>query len=358
MPTFPETIGKWVRGERLEYPPPMGFSVPYYLEDGTHASIYLYRGGYDWIPPGPDSPQVQEQFQQSKAEVYAAQEPGIWRDVHHLGDDTIQLGSDTEPIQALRATFNLRDSAGESGFSQLILTAAQNLLVKVRLSFRNSGGQDWQASVDLLLRWVGQQLVSQPKLWADNDEVDRRTTPTGDKPMSGDSPQNPDQQRAEALAREAIDKAESGDYASAVRLIEEACRLDAVRSLDLYDLYRVEFHRLAGNQAPLECMEAYNDGVTAGRNGDYAKAISAYERAIAFDPSFPWAPNNLAWMLATCPASSVHDGERAIELGQRACDLPDRPCWNFLNTLAAAHARHGGLWPCRAAYQEHAGNHA
>ena len=191
----------------------------------------------------------------------------------------------------------------------------------------------------MLLRWVGQQLVSQPQLWAGNDEGDRRTAPTSHKPMSDDSPQNPDQERAETLAREAIDKAESGDYGSAVRLIEEACRLDQARSLDLYDLYRIEFHRRSGNQSPLECMEAYNDGVTAGRNGDYAKAISAYERAIELDPSWPWASNNLAWMLATCPDPSVHDGERAIELGQRACELAGWRCWAFLGTLAATHAR-------------------
>ncbi len=53
------------------------------------------------------------------------------------------------------------------------------------------------------------------------------------------------------------------------------------------------------------------------------------------------AQNNLAWLLATCPADSLRNGAEAIEHAQRANQLCGGRRANVLNTLAAAYAEAG-----------------
>ena len=45
--------------------------------------------------------------------------------------------------------------------------------------------------------------------------------------------------------------------------------------------------------------------------GQYAAAVAAYERAIAREPAYPKPRLGLAWLLATCPADTLRDGEVA-----------------------------------------------
>ena len=51
--------------------------------------------------------------------------------------------------------------------------------------------------------------------------------------------------------------------------------------------------------------------------------------------------NNLAWLLATCPNPDLRDGQRAMQLAQRACELTEWKEHNLLDTLAAAYAQLG-----------------
>ena len=51
--------------------------------------------------------------------------------------------------------------------------------------------------------------------------------------------------------------------------------------------------------------------------------------------------NNLSWLLATSPEDGVRDGERALELGLKACELTNYAEAHILSTLAAAYAEKG-----------------
>lgn len=73
----------------------------------------------------------------------------------------------------------------------------------------------------------------------------------------------------------------------------------------------------------------------------FEKAQADFERAIQSDTEAGDAYNCLAWLLATCPVSGYRDGNRALELARRNCELADTTRWNDLGTLAAAHAEVG-----------------
>jgi hypothetical protein len=51
--------------------------------------------------------------------------------------------------------------------------------------------------------------------------------------------------------------------------------------------------------------------------------------------------NNLAWLLATYPETSVRNGARAVEMAQRAVRLSGGKDPMFIGTLAAAYAEAG-----------------
>lgn len=72
---------------------------------------------------------------------------------------------------------------------------------------------------------------------------------------------------------------------------------------------------------------------------NYAGAIEDYYRAIRLSPDDSTLLNDAAWLLATCPQIEYCNGDHAVQLAQRACELTEHREFDFLDTLAAAYAR-------------------
>jgi tetratricopeptide (TPR) repeat protein len=75
--------------------------------------------------------------------------------------------------------------------------------------------------------------------------------------------------------------------------------------------------------------------------GRYLDALSEYNHAIELDPQSLHAYSGSAWLLATCPDSSVRDPELAIERARFAIELTGQPDAVNFDTLAAAQASAG-----------------
>jgi tetratricopeptide (TPR) repeat protein len=82
-------------------------------------------------------------------------------------------------------------------------------------------------------------------------------------------------------------------------------------------------------------------GLTYYRKGEYDLAIMDYNRAIDINPQFVRAYNNLAWLFATAKEAGFRNGEKALELALKACELSNWSDPYHLGTLAAAYARTG-----------------
>lgn len=83
----------------------------------------------------------------------------------------------------------------------------------------------------------------------------------------------------------------------------------------------------------------YNRGKTWRKKGDNGKAVADFTTAIEINPKFAEVYNDLAWLMATCPAGTYRDGTRAVELAEKAVTLIDAT--GCLDTLAAAYAEAG-----------------
>jgi tetratricopeptide (TPR) repeat protein len=75
--------------------------------------------------------------------------------------------------------------------------------------------------------------------------------------------------------------------------------------------------------------------------GRLSEAITHYQKALEIKPDYPRALNNLAWTLATSPQASLRNGDKAVELAQRANQLTGGENPTILYTLAAAYAEAG-----------------
>ncbi|MGA2787094.1 MAG: tetratricopeptide repeat protein [Verrucomicrobiota bacterium] len=74
---------------------------------------------------------------------------------------------------------------------------------------------------------------------------------------------------------------------------------------------------------------------------DYKAAIAEYQRTMELNPRHLSAHLGLAWLLATSPEASLRDGNRAVELTQKAEQLARAESAQSLDTLAAAYAEAG-----------------
>jgi tetratricopeptide (TPR) repeat protein len=88
--------------------------------------------------------------------------------------------------------------------------------------------------------------------------------------------------------------------------------------------------------------EAQNNlGSVLLQKGNVDEAIVHCQKALQIKPDFAEAQNNLAWVLATCPQASLRNGNKAVELAQRANQLTGDGNPAVLGTLAAAYAEAG-----------------
>jgi Flp pilus assembly protein TadD len=84
-----------------------------------------------------------------------------------------------------------------------------------------------------------------------------------------------------------------------------------------------------------------NLGLCFMQLGRMEEAKSQYEQALKINPSDLHIQNNLAWLLATCPETSLRDGSRAVTLALSADGMTGGNNPIILHTLAAALAQTG-----------------
>ena len=77
--------------------------------------------------------------------------------------------------------------------------------------------------------------------------------------------------------------------------------------------------------------------------GRHDEAIKEYERVLEQKPDESGALNNLSWVLATSTVDELRDGQRSLELAQKACEVTEYKLPHVISTLAAAHAELGNF---------------
>jgi tetratricopeptide (TPR) repeat protein len=148
----------------------------------------------------------------------------------------------------------------------------------------------------------------------------------------------------------AIVRAELGQWAESLADSAEAIRINP-NFAEAYNA-RGQTHQMRGNLEEAEAdftqaaelfptfSEAFaNRGYTRVLRQNYAGAIEDYYQAIRLSPEVPMLLNDAAWVLATCPQIEYCNGDHAVQLATRACELTEYQQFDFIDTLATAYAR-------------------
>ena len=77
------------------------------------------------------------------------------------------------------------------------------------------------------------------------------------------------------------------------------------------------------------------------QKGRVGEVIAYCQKALQINPDSPVVLNNLAWLLATCPDTSIRNGAQAVKYAERACALTHYRETLIVGTLAAAYAEAG-----------------
>jgi len=143
-----------------------------------------------------------------------------------------------------------------------------------------------------------------------------------------------------------------GQVNEAAAQFQKAVELQPDYAQDLRSLGNAALHRGQVDEAivlfqtlvgvhPGDAEAHYILGVTYLQKGEVNKAIDHLQVVLKSQPDNADARNALAWVLATSPDPSIRNGNRAIELAQRANALSRGTNPVFLGTLAAAYAETG-----------------
>lgn len=100
-------------------------------------------------------------------------------------------------------------------------------------------------------------------------------------------------------------------------------------------------YQRASEADPDHAEAHFYQGMIHAGMGEFKAAGESYEKAVARNPAHLPSINNLAWLLATSKDDSLRNGSRAVELMERAVNLPGGSMIHLLRTLAAAHAEAG-----------------
>jgi len=166
-----------------------------------------------------------------------------------------------------------------------------------------------------------------------------------------------------ALELRALIAADRQDYAAAIR---DFRRLVAQRQDDVALIGQLGMLYLMAKQ-PRQAIKRFSRALEIDENsfpcrrgrsdaeisiGDHAAALGDLEKALAIQPDDPGVLNNLAWLLATSPDEAIRDGQRAIELATKACEITTWKQPHIISTLAAGYAETGDYEKARTYSQQ------
>jgi len=92
---------------------------------------------------------------------------------------------------------------------------------------------------------------------------------------------------------------------------------------------------------PSDAKVYSNRGIAWCQKGNLDKGISDFNEAIRLDSKEAAPYNNLAWLYATAAKDEYRNGEKAVEYGQKGCELTNWKRDSYIETLAVAYAEKG-----------------
>lgn len=151
---FPSLIGGLPLLDAIDYEARghagLGYSLSYGSRESVLVTVYVYDMGQSPIPAGSESAQVREQLRKATADIYQAEQMGLYLNVSRLREADAVIGS-SEPGKGLRAhgaVFRF-EVQKEPKTSHVYASAYRGSFVKIRCTYANSPETEPQSEAAL-----------------------------------------------------------------------------------------------------------------------------------------------------------------------------------------------------------------
>jgi tetratricopeptide (TPR) repeat protein len=148
----------------------------------------------------------------------------------------------------------------------------------------------------------------------------------------------------------------AADYGEAVRLKPDdreaiVHRGHAYFRLKRYSAALADYTR-AVELAPDNAELLANRGDAHASLGQWSEAAADFRRAVTLDAASAHSLQSAAWLMATCPDARYRNAELALQTAEKAVQVGGRKEFQYLDTLAAAHANAGQFEKAQEAVAE------
>ena len=212
------------------------------------------------------------------------------------------------------------------------------------------------AAADLIERWRHSRLIlsilaigivlalafvarTQASYWQNSETLWRRTLACTSRNSGAE------QNLGQAIHEKGNVEEAMVHFQNALRIDPSQASVHSALGVALLEMGRADQSLISLRRAieidPNDADAHYNFGNTLLQLGRAREAVAQYSRALEINRDDLEAQNNLAWVLATCPAAAGRDGIRAVAIAERANSLTLGKSPVVSATLAAAYAEAG-----------------
>jgi len=164
--TLPNKLGDFDRTKIIDNEksnPGLGTTVLYNTR-GVKASIYIYNMERKFITDGINSPYIKKGFLQAQSDIRRAADLGYYEIASKINTTSTFLNKKTSSVPVLKAEFTLTNNKNKST-SILYLTATNNHLFKIRISYATSDQKYVQSIIETFLTKVAKLINSSYTEW-------------------------------------------------------------------------------------------------------------------------------------------------------------------------------------------------
>ena len=136
----------------------------------------------------------------------------------------------------------------------------------------------------------------------------------------------------------ALTQVQEGSYSNSFSSFQAALELDPANPQVHYEYAKALEQSYVLQPTP---ELAFNLGLVRLVQKQSKEAVALFESALQSRPDWPIALNEIAWLLATSPDENARNGQKAVEMAEKAVASTGRKEARFLGTLDAAYAEAG-----------------
>ncbi len=144
--------------------PGLGTSV-LYGAPGIKATLYIYNMQITYITDGINSPFLKKYFTMAKSDIKQAEKYGHYKLTSEFATQSTYLNVKNKTFPTFQSNFTYQENNEEESLSSLYMTAYNNYIIKIRISYLKSYEKTAVPIIEEFLRGISNMLIATDTQW-------------------------------------------------------------------------------------------------------------------------------------------------------------------------------------------------